>query len=353
MTRHKMGAIPTGRQGPKQAAKLARLAAIGALGMGLAGCSAVPNLVHRAEGGQIAKPRQPPPGLTQPYPNLATVPARPPAPDQKALEAISQSLIADRNNASHLVLPPPPDPSSPAASPSLFGVGTVPPPPPPGSPSATLAAAEAAPAQATSASAPASTPAPTAPAPAHPAAVPAPTPSRSVASTPLGPDVNPTGPANVQVPPGPPAPPRLASIAPPLGAPPGATPPVPAAATPPARPAPAASPPPPRIAAAPALPANPATTVDVPFPPTSAVLPAASASALRTLAQRRGNRVIAVVGHGDAESTDPAVQSQAVSLGLQRAQAIAQALAADGVPEAAVRLDASANGRGGSARLVE
>jgi len=91
----------------------------------------------------------------------------------------------------------------------------------------------------------------------------------------------------------------------------------------------------------------------VTFAPTSAVLPADSAAALRALAKRRGAHTIAVIGYGDTEGANPAAQSQAVSLGLKRAEAIAQALAADGVPENAVRLDALANGRGGSARLVE
>ncbi len=89
------------------------------------------------------------------------------------------------------------------------------------------------------------------------------------------------------------------------------------------------------------------------FEPGSAVLPAASAEALRALAHQRGGHAIAVVGYGDADSADPGVQSRALALGLQRAQAMAQALAADGVPQQAVRLEAQAGGRGGSARLIE
>ena len=41
--------------------------------------------------------RQPPPGLDQPYPNLATVPARPVPPDAATRAAISASLAGDRS----------------------------------------------------------------------------------------------------------------------------------------------------------------------------------------------------------------------------------------------------------------
>jgi outer membrane protein OmpA-like peptidoglycan-associated protein len=109
-------------------------------------------------------------------------------------------------------------------------------------------------------------------------------------------------------------------------------------------------PPPP---GSPTLPANPSTTVDVPFEPASAILPAEAASALKDLAHRRGQHAIVVVGRGDATSANPELQSQALSLALHRAQAIAQALAADGVPDAAIRIDSEASGRGGAARIVE
>lgn len=306
---------------------LLRTIAAAALLAGLAGCSAAPNLFHKVEGGEIAKPRAALPGVERPYPNLASVPARPTPPDQKALDAISQSLIADRENARHLTMPAPADPSLPSASPALFGVGTVPPPPPAGSPSATLAAVENPPAP------------PTTPAPPAPPVAAAPGASNSGATPPPA--------APPQVPAGPPAPPRLASVGPPVGAPAAAPQPIKTPVRPPPVVAKAAPPPVPPPAA------NAANTVVVAFAPTSAVLPADSAAALRALAKRRGAHTVAVIGYGDTAEADPAAQSRAVSLGLQRAEAIAQALAADGVPENAVRLDALANGRGGSARLVE
>lgn len=270
----------------------------------LAGCSGLPGFMHRQEGGQIAKPLQPPPGLNKPFPNLASVPARPAAPDQAALQSLSQSLIADRENARHQTVAATPDPSSPAASPGLFGVGSLPPPAPAaGSAAATLAAAQG---------------------------PPNPQPSARPSTPPIG--RTPVTAANLpapNLPAGPPAPPGIGAGA--------------ASAVPASTGAQAPSSPP----------ANPATTVAVSFPPASAVLPAEAADALHALARRRGTHTIAVVGHGDATSADPDAQSQAVALGLQRAQAITQALAAVGVPDSAMRLDAQAGGRGGSARLVE
>ncbi|MGH7154902.1 MAG: hypothetical protein ACREF3_13335, partial [Acetobacteraceae bacterium] len=117
----------------------------------LGGCSALSpaNLFHKAEGGVIAQPHAPPPGMNQPYPNLATVPPNPAPPDMAALEHISQGLIADRANARHLAEAAPlTDPSSPSASPDLFGVGSATPPAPAGPAAATasLPAATAAPA---------------------------------------------------------------------------------------------------------------------------------------------------------------------------------------------------------------
>lgn len=280
----------------------------------LAGCSALPGFMHRQEGGEIAKPLQPPPGLNKPYPNLASVPARPAPPDQAALQRLSQSLIADRENARHQTVTTP-DPSLPAASPGLFGVGSLPPPAAAGSAAATLAAVQG----------------PTPSATAAPAAKPPrPQPSARPGAPPIG--RTPVTAASLPAPNLPaeaPAPPGIgAGAASAVAASTGAQ----APASPPA---------------------NPATTVAVSFPPASAVLPAEAADALHALARRRGTHAIAVVGHGDATSPDPDAQSQAVALGLQRAQAITQALAAAGVPDSAMRLDAQAGGQGGSARLVD
>lgn len=321
MTAIEMGADAIDRQDPPQAKRCERLVRIlgsAALAGALAGCSGLPGVMHRMEGGQIAKPLKPPPGIDKPFPNLASVPARPAAPDQAALERLSQSLIADRENARHLTVAAP-DPSLPAASPGLFGVGSLPPPQPAGSgAAATLAAAQGPPPSTPATAPPATVPAAAAPPVASPPAPQAGTARAPVVSTPLA-----------SVPAGPPAPARIAS-------------PAPTAAS-------VGTPIPPE----PSPPVNPATTVNVSFPPASAVLPAEAADALHALATRRGGHAVAVVGHGDATSTDPDAQSQAVALGLQRAQAIAQSLAAAGVPDSAVRLDAEAGGRGGSARILQ
>ncbi|HJS86140.1 MAG TPA: OmpA family protein, partial [Acetobacteraceae bacterium] len=89
------------------------------------------------------------------------------------------------------------------------------------------------------------------------------------------------------------------------------------------------------------------------FEPGSAVLPAPAAETLRAFARRRGGHAIVVTGYGDADSANPDVQAKALALGLQRAQAMAQALAADGVPQQSVRIEAQAGGRGGAARIIE
>ena len=78
-----------------------------ALALWLAGCSSFPSSMnpvswwHDLQGGKIAEERPPPPGADQPYPNLATVPPKPAAPDRAALTNLSNGLIADRTNAQH------------------------------------------------------------------------------------------------------------------------------------------------------------------------------------------------------------------------------------------------------------
>ncbi|HVZ06279.1 MAG TPA: hypothetical protein VHC04_00005, partial [Rhodopila sp.] len=173
----------------------------------LAGCSNSSsfnpvNWWHSVEGGKIAEERPQPPGADQPYPDLNTVPSRPAAPDQDALRKLTAALVADRTNAQHEAQSTPlADPSSPSASPNLFGVGTAPPPgaPPPGAPSSGASpsgasASSGAPAAGSGAStaapaeppvASASMPAVTAPPP--PPAPPAPAPRKAVQSAPLAP----------------------------------------------------------------------------------------------------------------------------------------------------------------------
>lgn len=403
-----------GSDGPVSGASgLRRCMAPAALALLLGGCASFPSSMnpvswwHDLEGGEIAKERPPPPGATEPYPNLASVPPKPEAPDRATLENITNALVADRTNAQHLAEAAPlADPSSPSASPALFGKGTLPPPPPAPPPgaqtaSANLSAAEAPP--------PAPTPpAPTPPAPTSPtpaakssgtteeiAPPPAKAPVGEVQTAPLAPPgaaVQPTAQSAAPLaPPGaaaqptaqsaappplpttPPPPPSLpgatvaaptppaaspAAVAPPRAAPPLAPPapapqpartvPPPPAAAPSAAPTTvaSASPPPPKVAA-------PASAISLTFIAGSADLPALAADQLKQLAGRRGNGIIAVTGYGDAASNDPDAQAAALTLGLSRAKAMAAALTADGVPASAVQMDAEAIGRGGTARLVQ
>jgi outer membrane protein OmpA-like peptidoglycan-associated protein len=338
----------------------------------LAGCASFPSSMnpvswwHDLEGGKIAEERPPPPGADQPYPNLATVPPKPAEPDRAALTNIVNALIADRANAQHVAAAAPiTDPSLPSASPALFGRGTMAPPPPAPPPgtakaSATMAAAEPAPGASTPSQTGTGAGSETVPAPAK-------APVATVQSAPLAPPGATAQPpaADAGTPPPlpttPPPPPNLPGVAAAAPPPPTATPPTPAPApaSPPVATAPAATPPPsaPATAAeaspAPTPPAGAANTVNVTFVTGSAELQASATTTLKQLAARRGNGIIAVTGYGDATSNDPNAQSAALTLGLSRAQAMAGALTAAGVPASAVQVDAAAVGRGGTARLVQ
>lgn len=299
----------------------------------LAGCSSGPSINpvswwHHLEGGAIAKQRPPPPGANAPFPNLASVPATPKPPNMKQLNAITAGLVADRKNARiEAATAPLPDPSSPSASPALFGVGTAPPPPPP---SAEATAKPAASATLSAASAP----------PAKPAAPAGPPPPLHIARAPLGAVASSPlpGPAGYK--------PSASAQAIQTAAIPAmpAKPPAPPAAVPAAAAAPAAAPTPAPV---------PAGAVLVSFAPRSAALPSDAASTLKPLLAKRGAASIVVTGHGEAASSDPSVQSAALTLGLARAKAVAAALTADGVPASAVQVGAQASGRGATVRLLQ
>jgi outer membrane protein OmpA-like peptidoglycan-associated protein len=104
---------------------------------------------------------------------------------------------------------------------------------------------------------------------------------------------------------------------------------------------------------APTPPPSPSNTVSIAFTNGSADLPASATATLKDLASRRGSGIIAVTGYGEAASNDPNAQSAALTLGLARAQAMAGALTAAGVPAAFIRVDSTAIGRGGTARLIQ
>jgi outer membrane protein OmpA-like peptidoglycan-associated protein len=93
--------------------------------------------------------------------------------------------------------------------------------------------------------------------------------------------------------------------------------------------------------------------MEVDFSEKSAALNDPALAEVKALAAARGDRGIAITGYGGATSSDPVVQSDAVSLGLSRAQALATALVAQGVPYAMLRLNAEAAGRGASLRLLQ
>lgn len=301
----------------------------------LAGCSTLSsvnpvNWWHRQEGGKIAEQRPEPPGADQPYPNLATVPAKPEAPDADALKKLTDSLVADRTYAQHAAQSAPlADPSSPAASPSLFGIGSAPPPPP---------ATSTAPAPSGRSGilvASASMPAVNAPPPSA-ASAPSAAPRKPVTSRPLD---APTEPAATSVTP---EAPRAAASPPAL--PSGA----------PTRPAIAGAPPiTPAAAAAPMPSPSPGPSAAIVFLPGASNLSQPAAEEVKAFAAKRGRGTIAVTGYGDVASGDPDAQSAAVNLGLSRAQSIVDALKADGVPGEAIRVSAEASGRGASLHLLQ
>jgi outer membrane protein OmpA-like peptidoglycan-associated protein len=334
-----------------------------AAGWLLVGCSAQSsmnpvNWWHRQEGGKIAEERPAPPGADQPYPNISTVPAKPEAPDAEALKKLTDSLVADRTNAQHAAQSAPlADPSSPTASPGLFGVGTAQPPPPPGvNPPATTNPSTASGSPGTpvaSASMPAVT------APPAPATPPSPAPRKAVQSTPLAPPPAETSPAatppaatSVATTPSATSAPAPAPSAPPTATADAGTPP-PLPNGPPSRPAVAPPPPPSPVAPTPMPAPSVGPSATIVFLEGASNLSAPAADEVKAFAAKRGNGTIAVTGYGDSASNDPDAQSAALNLGLSRAQSIVDALKADGVPGTAIRVSAEASGRGASLHLLQ
>jgi outer membrane protein OmpA-like peptidoglycan-associated protein len=318
------------------------------------GCSDVHNSGpeawwHETIGGKINEQRPPPPGDKDPFPNLATVPPRPPPVDTAGWNRTTAGLITDRINARETAaLNPIPTAASTPPAPLPYGAtqgGTA------SDSSAGASLVGAAP----SAGGKAGALTPTS------AARGVPTASRSTG----GPDVGfPGGSAPVASSPagGIPfvdsptlaAPPPISSTAAAQRVAGGHLPPLPSQAPP--RPDIAPAPPPPLVpvTAAPPAPANPARGgAPVDFDSGSARLNDPALAEVRELAAIRGDRGIAITGYGDALSSDATAQSQAVTLGVSRAQALATALVAQGVPFARLRLNAEAAGRGASLRLLQ
>jgi outer membrane protein OmpA-like peptidoglycan-associated protein len=321
---------------------------------------------HDLEGGPIAQNRPPPPGADMPYPNLGSVPQKPVVPDAATRAKVSSGLIADRANAQYTASLAPLAPAAPG--------GRNPPPRPPAAPagddqtpSATLQGASAPPTR----MAPMGPP--QLPLPSVPMTAPRPAPTTQVKSAPLAPPPAPVPPATSTLAQAAgahtasDAPPSAPGAAPGMPPAPGAT---PASATetvlptmPDRAPAPphlpgvpqttvAAPPPPTPPTPPPALAAGTGGPVAVPFPPGSSNLSLQAAAALKALAQKRGDSPIAVVGYGEAASSEAEAQVGALPLALARARAIAASLQQSGVPATAIRINAEAMGDGGAARLV-
>jgi outer membrane protein OmpA-like peptidoglycan-associated protein len=343
---------------------------LAAMGWLLAGCSTISsmnpvNWWHRQEGGKIAQDRPPPPGADQAYPNISTVPAKPEPPNADELKKLTDSLVADRTNAQHAAEAAPlADPSSPTASPALFGVGTAPPPPPPGLAGSPPVAGAGGGSAAASAAPIASASMPAVTAPPAPAAPPSPAPRKPVQSTPLEapqPAAAPSAPAAVAAGGNAAA---AASAAPAAVAPP-AVPVAPAAgdtiagpaptlpAAPPPRPAVAGAPPPPVVVPTP-MPAPPAgQSATIVFENQASNLGSQAADEVKAFAAKRGTGTISVIGYGDSASSAPEAQSAALNLGLSRAQSIVDVLKSAGVPGTAIRVSAEASGRGASLQLLQ
>lgn len=283
-----------------------------ALAAGLAGCDSSSvlgpgvDLFHGLQGGVIAQQRPPPPGADDPYPNLATVPARPAAPDVLAQQRIADRLASQRDAA--------------GAAAALDPLKALPPPPPPPKPAAPDPGANRVVVDA-------------APSPAPP---PAPPVLSGISAVPAVPELVTSGPL-----------PTLAGAPPPLAVGLGsAVPPAPPAPPPVANTAQAAAP-------ATLVPATlvPATLVTVAFTPGSDELPPSAPLNLRRFALAHKGVALTVTGHGGVVLPTPDSQSRALDLALRRAKAIAASLATAGIPAANLHVRAEAAGQGGTASL--
>lgn len=289
---------------------------------------------HGLQGGAIAAQRPPPPGQNLPYPQLGTTPSRPPLPDALTRDRLREDLAAQREAAVRRA----------ARNPIVVVQAARPTPgptPPPEASNATLVAAEPPPTPAApNAAAPVAAAPPQhapAPAPSTAAAVPvaAPPPAASPAGTSPPPSAGgltlagSTADTGVSLPTIAAAPPTPADFE---GVP--------------AFPQPSAPPP------VPAYVPSIARGTQLGFAPGSDQLANSSRGALHALSARRGAGAIVITGYGDASSDQPDAQLLALDLGLRRARTVASALAGEGVPTSALRIDAAAFGRGASALLI-
>ena len=290
--------------------------------------SGPPTWWHNTVGGKIAEQRPPPPGNNDPYPNLATVPAKPAAPNATEWNQRTAGLVSDRIEADQAAaLAPIPPPATTAAASRAAGLQS--PAAPVQEPVASAALVGVTPSQPGNPAAPSNTNAgQTA------------TPRRAIGPIPAGESgAAVAAPANSGLD----TADRVAN---------GQLPPLPAEAPP--RPGIAPPPPPPLVpTAVTPPPAAPPSGLAVDFSQNSAVLDDPALAEVKELAATRGDRGIAITGYGGATSSDPVAQSDALNLGLSRAQALATALVAQGVPYPMLRLNAEAAGRGAALRLLQ
>ncbi|MGI4794872.1 MAG: hypothetical protein ACRYG8_12510 [Janthinobacterium lividum] len=286
---------------------------------------------HQLQGGPIANERPPPPGITDPYPNLSRVPAKPVPTDAATRNGLAAQLAGQRDRARLLaaqdpvVFPPPGNVTNPTVTPAA-------PPANAAAPASSPASSPASPPASTSAAAPTSDSEP----------------SKMVLEAA---DATPTAPrAAVKAAPANDTTAPAAFSTPPQSAGPVVSGPVP--------PVPEAAPPLPNIPNLPTVEAAPVVVRARPstqfsFLPGSAVLPEAADGALRALAARRAGGPVAVSAGGDARSATVDAQGAALPLALRRTGAMSAALIAAGVPSESIRVQALAPGREATARLVD
>ena len=288
------------------------------------------NWWHQLEGGEIAKQRPPPPGVNDPYPHVGTVPAKAPVVASAALrETVTASLLRQRNLTSRVdandPLPPPVLPANPAKPGPGAPVASAP--AAPGGSSATLDAAQAAPAATLAGKQPASAPVAAAAADTDPdIAMPAVTVPAASADAGNGTVTLPA------IPGGPPASPRLPGVQGEEAA---------------ARSSASAP------AVLPDYQVAPPTGTQIAFVGNTDVVQSGETGLVHAIAVRRGAGTIEVHGYGDAASSEPDAQADALGLATLRGRAVADMLRAQGVPARAIRLEADAFGRGASLTLVQ
>jgi outer membrane protein OmpA-like peptidoglycan-associated protein len=260
---------------------------------------------HDLVGGEIAASRPPPPGADLPYPYLGTIPQKPTLPSASFRETVQTRLTEQRDDTERLA----------ARTPIVLPAQSVPPPPPKPS--------DAPPADTANASLPGADAPPPKKAPADVVqtdAGPAAGAPVILAGAPLGSEDGPP------IPEAPPQPPTFEGV--------------------PAQPAP--TPPPPLPAHSPAKLAGDVVL----FAPGDATLDPSQTETLKDVAGRRAHGQIAIEGHGETKADSPGAQADALALGVRRALAIANKLAALNVPKDKIQISATAFGRDAAVRLI-